>query len=282
MKSIKKIINYGILFVSIFFIWNTFLRSSCARVIEYDIGIFDEEFLINKSDFLAHVKSAEEPWETAAEKDLFRYKEGASFKINLIWNEEQERLYKGNNLENQIGTKQQSLAQIQTRYQSAVSRYERAVSEYESQLKRYESDVNYWNSQGGAPEREYQQLQGESVALEKKAKEVNTLLQTVNKLAEENNDKVQTYNNNIEEYNQLFSHAHEFDAGNTDGTEINVYSYDGFDELRTLLVHEFGHVLGIDHLENENSVMFYLLNDNNKAGNLSVEDVDALKNSCRL
>ena len=34
-----------------------------------------------------------------------------------------------------------------------------------------------------------------------------------------------------QEYNTLFKDPREFDAGNTDGSEINVYSYDGKDEL---------------------------------------------------
>ena len=77
-----------------------------------------------------------------------------------------------------------------------------------------------------------------------------------------------------------FDESYEFDAGNTDGTEINIYSYDGLPELHTLLVHEFGHVLGIDHVDDQYSVMYYLLNEDNRGGELTDVDIAALGSSC--
>jgi uncharacterized protein YoxC len=282
MKILRSIILYGVLTFSLVLLWQKVLRSPCYRVIEYDIGAFDERFLISREVFINQIEFAEIPWEEASETNLFRYVDGADFKVNLIWSDEQDRLYKGNDLENKLDNKQDSIDTVQNRYQTAVNRYEPVVREYESRLEQYEVDVTYWNDQGGAPEAEYNNLQNEVASLERKASELNSLLDTVNSLADENNQKVQTYNQNVAEYNNLFSTGHEFDAGNTDGTEINVYSYDGIQELRTLLVHEFGHVLGIDHVEDINSVMYYLLNDQNQKGTLSDVDVAALELSCRL
>ena len=282
MKILRSIILYGTLAFSLVLLWHNVLRSPCARFIEYDIGTFDERFLISRDAFITQIELAEIPWEEAAGKNLFRYVPGADFKVNLIWSEEQERLYQGNVLENQLDSRQESIESIQNRYQSAVTRYERSVKEYETKLTAYEKDVTYWNNQGGAPEDEYTKLQKEATSLENKAKEVNRLLAQVNDIAEENNQKVENYNNGVEQYNDLFVGGYEFDAGNTDGREINVYSYDGDQELRVLLVHEFGHVLGIEHVDDPYSVMYYLLNDQNKKGELTDVDIAALEISCRL
>ena len=282
MKIIRTIILYGALGASLVLLWNNILRSPCDRIIEYDIGIFDERFRISQDAFITQIELAEIPWEEVASKNLFRYVEGADFKVNLVWSDEQERLYKGNDLENELDSKQELIDTVQNRYQSAVNRYERAVREYETKLAKYEKDVTYWNKQGGAPEEQYTKLQNEATSLEKKASEISRLLAQVNSIADENNQKVEIYNDGVQEYNTLFNEGHEFDAGDTDRTEINVYSYDGEEELRTLLIHEFGHVLGIDHVENPTSVMYYLLNSENQKGELSEFDIAALRNSCRL
>jgi len=282
MKILRTIILYGLLALILVLLWKNVLRSPCDRTIEYDIGEFDERFEISREIFITQIELAEIPWEEAVDKNLFRYVEGADFKVNLIWSEEQERLYKGNDLENDLDNKQESIDTVQVRYQSAVNRYERSVREYESRLAKYETDVTYWNNQGGAPENEYDALQGEVSALESKASEVNRLLTQVNTIADENNQKVETYNSRVNEYNGLFTGGDEFDAGNTDGVEINVYSYNGNQELRTLLVHEFGHVLGIDHVDDPYSVMYYLLNDQNQKGELTQIDIEALELSCKL
>lgn len=282
MKILRTILVYGTLALSLFFLWENVLRAHCSRVIEYDVGTFDERFGIKKEAFITYVELAEIPWEEKADKQLFRYVPGAEFKINLIWSEEQERLYKGEGLEEDLDSVQESIDTVQGRYQSAVSRYERATKDYEQKLHRYERDVTYWNGKGGAPTAEYDQLQNQAKSLEKKANEVGLLLANVNKLADENNQRVGDYNNGVAEYNNLFNKGHEFDAGNTDGTEINVYTYDGVRELQTLLTHEFGHVLGIDHVEDEGSVMYYLLNSKNQKGELSNVDIAALELTCKL
>jgi len=282
MKIIRTIILYGALAFSLVLLWDNVLRSPCSKLIEYDIGIFDDRFRIDREAFITQVELAEIPWEQVADKNLFRYVEGADFKVNLIWSEEQERLYKGNDLENELDSEQNSIDTVQNRYQSAVTRYERAVRSYETTLVKYETHVTYWNTQGGAPASEYTTLQNEADSLERKASEINRLLAQVNKIADENNEKVEDYNSSVGEYNNLFNQGHEFDAGNTDGTEINVYSYDGIQELRTLLVHEFGHVLGIEHVDDQNSVMYYLLNDQNQKGELTEIDTEALQLSCRF
>lgn len=282
MKLLRTIILYGTLSVSLFLLWNNVLRSPCERIVEYSIGEFDERFEISKEDFIAQLQESEIPWEEAAGKNLFEYVPGADFKVNLIWSEEQERLYKGNDLQEKLDSKFDSIDTLQSRYGEAVKRYERAVDVYESSLAIYEKDVSYWNNRGGAPTAEYKKLQSDAKSLEKKAAEIKRLQSQVNRLAEENNANVETYNSSVEEFNELHSYGYEFDAGNTDGTEINIFSYDGNKELQTLIVHEYGHVLGIDHVEDPEAVMHYLLNDRNQNGVLAAADIAALGQSCRL
>lgn len=282
MKLLRTIVLYGILGISLFVLWDRVLRSPCSKLIEYDIGEFDERFGLERENFLTHIQNAESTWESLVDKPLFRYVPGSDFKVNLIWSEEQARLYEGNKLEQNLNTAEDSIDSLQTRYSLAVQKYKNAVAQYEKSLASYEKEVTYWNSQGGAPTDIYEKLQNQATLLDTKASEIERLSKQVNSLAEQNNQKIDDYNNGVNEYNSLFTQGYEFDAGNTDGTEINIYTYASSEELETLLIHEFGHVLGIDHVDDEHSVMYYLLNDYNKEGELSEIDIAALEVSCRL
>lgn len=281
MKIIKNIIYYGIIIFAVWFAWDTYTKTPCDRVINYDIT-FDDRFRITEDEFISFIERAEAPWEEAAGRELFRYVPGSKFKINLIFTEEQERLYQGKDISSELDSQQSGLDSLQSRYQSAVRRYESGLKSYQSQLQKYERDVEYWNAKGGAPTETYNQLRQEGNKLDAKLREIEGLRVTVNKLAEENNKEIKEYNQGVNNYNELFRDPKQFDAGNTDGTEINIYSYDGNQELMTLLTHEFGHVLGIDHVEDESAVMYYLLNDQNKGGILKTADINALDFSCKL
>ena len=280
MSILKNSLYYGIIVFAVWFGFHTYTKTPCDQVIEYDI-FFDDRFRITENEFISFLERAETPWENAAGTELFRYVPGSTFKVNLIFSEKQARLYQGRDISSELDSQQLGIDSLQSRYQSVVRRYEFALKEYENQLRTYEQNVGYWNTKGGAPTDIYAQLQNDETRLDAQFKEVETLRRNVNQLAEENNNQIQDYNDGVSNYNDLFKDSKQFDAGNTDGTEINIYSYDGNQELMTLITHEFGHLLGIDHIDDESSVMYFLLNEKNKGGILSTADINALSVSCR-
>tara|TARA_B100001765_G_C19482786_1_gene329709 strand:- start:149 stop:967 length:819 start_codon:yes stop_codon:yes gene_type:complete len=263
-------------------LWYTYTDNPCRHVIEYDIGIFDDRFRITESEALGRIQSAEERWEDAAGQDLFSYVPGAEFKINFIFGEEQEKRYQADEISDSLDSTKDEISSTQQQYEQARADFQRKKSSYDSLLAQYNRDVEYWNSQGGAPENEFNKLEAQKKTLESRLAALETARKKVNRLAEASNNTINDYNSTVETFNSLYDSSYEFDAGNTDGTEINIYSYDSLGELETLLVHEFGHVLGIDHLDNPESVMHYLLNEDNSLGNLHSDDIEALSLSCNL
>jgi hypothetical protein len=283
MKVIGRIILYGSLVVSLFFYWQMFILTPCDKLVRYDIGQFDEGFGINPDQLLTQIQRAELVWEEAAGKDLFRYTPGADFKVNLIFTEQQQQRKESTSLERQLDSQERSLEATQTRYEQTLDRYRQAVHQFEHMKSDYERDVAYWNQQGGAPEAQYQDLERRRQQLNTKRQEVNNLVTLLNQLAEQSNQQVETFNTSVGHYHDTFHHhGEEFTAGDTDGSEINLYSFANLAQLRVLLIHEFGHVLGIGHVEDPTSVMHYLLGDQNGRGILSESDIRELEISCKL
>lgn len=282
MKLLRFIILISLLSGSSVLAYRAFWETPCDRTIEYSIGSFDDRFGISKDAFLAMVERAEAPWETESGKNIFQYKENSPFKVNLVFSDEQERIQKGDTLLVDLDGVQGDLDKNERAYNSKLTQYKKKESDYKNNLRRYEKEVSSWNAKGGAPKEIYDNLQKKKKDLDYAYVQLKKLQKEVNALVEANNKNIKKYNTGVKEYNNLFEKGREFDAGNTDGTEINIYSYKNEAELYSVLVHEFGHVLGIDHVTQEDSVMYYLLNKKNVSGELSSEDKSVFRNLCRL
>jgi predicted Zn-dependent protease len=128
-------------------------------------------------------------------------------------------------------------------------------------------------------------LNNEASSLNAQAEKLNQTNTELNQLLEYRNKAAENYNSLVQSYNSKYSSGLEFDQAeyrNIGGEkEINVYEFKTREDLRFALAHELGHALGLDHVENSASVMYYMSGGQNKFG-LSEEDVAELKNVCRI
>ena len=130
------------------------------------------------------------------------------------------------------------------------------------------------------PEAERTALQAEASELEQTAAELNELARRINQLSEEGNRLIDSYNDDVESYNTRFGHGEIFTQGDYKGDHINIYEFSSDNELQTVLLHEFGHALGIDHVEASSSVMYYLLEDVESDPLFSASDLEAFSSVC--
>ncbi len=277
-KKLNNIQNTGfigilILIIIIFFIslgsyfYIQFKTVPCNRTIYYDIGKIDSKFNISKQDTLENIKIAEKLWEDAVEKNLFEFKQGADFKINLIYDERQAQADATRDKISSTETSIGNLKNLQQQYNKMEEIYQKKVTEYEK-------DVAYWNSQGGAPEHEFNRLETQRNEINTSAKQLNNLGRNINNLAKE-------LNVDIDEINSKAGKTYE--KGVYDKDIINIFEFENSDDLILTLAHEFGHALGIDHLENEDALMHFLLNDkNSKEVKISQADKNALSELCEV
>lgn len=273
------------------------LVKPCSTPLEYAIGDIDPRFGISKDDFLKTISEAEKVWEDPVSKNLFQYDPEADLKINLIYDDRQEETAASKEMESQLSQLESSHDDIVKEYDSLsaaykkrIDAYDTAVAKYREDLDNYDSEVRRWNDLGGAPSDIYDNLKKEKKELDKRfdtlEKEriaINNLAGKTNNLAQKSNQIAQTYNQNLNTYKDKFGGSVQFDKGIYNGQQIDIYQFYEIGDLRLTLAHELGHALNIDHLENSQSVMYYLMGDQDMDHpKATEEDINALKNVCKI
>ena len=188
-----------------------FQKTRCDEPLYYSIGEFDERFGVSLDKFKGLLLETEEVWEEPIARQLFSYDPQAAFKINLIYDERQQRTVEEKKLREKITVSDSSYSALELEYTTLND-------QYEARLLRHEAEVGYWNSRGGAPREDYNRLRDEQIELAIMANKLRALADRLNELVERHNLTVSTYN-------QKFNVARIFDQGQYDCQEINIYQF---------------------------------------------------------
>jgi len=269
----------------------------CSRTMTYDIGSVDPRFGITEADFIAANADVEAVWEGPLQREFFRYDPNSEFKVNLVFDGRQQQTIDERNVRTDIQTQEQAYRSRVAAYELALSTYstdnasyEADVSAYEARLQRYNEQVDYWNKNGGAPAKDYAALQQDKVSLQRESRrleglrvQLNARVTALNEQAANINSDARSLNLDVNAYNGTFGTTREFDQGSYSGDEINIFQFTSQEDLRLVLAHEFGHALGLDHIDDPDSIMYYLMDRQNiKNLHLTESDISALRGSCRI
>lgn len=274
--------------------WYQLTARVCPAPLSYRIGEFDSSFTISKDEAKKYLAEAEAVWEEKMGRELFVYDEEAEFTIDFIYDERQETADSESAKRRQLDIDKEksdklheTVEALQSEYKSLANDYESKVKAYEKRLEEHNVMVNKYNDQGGAPANVFEELESkksalnsEAEALTRTATELNSMVSEINQVSEEGNKLVEKYNQAVETYNKEFGFEGEFTQGDYQGDNINVYKFSNPRELKAVLAHEFGHSLGIDHVEGESSLMYYLLAEENPTITLSESDEEAYYGVC--
>lgn len=268
----------------------------CGQVLEYSIGRFDSEFGLTENNFKKYVEEAEKPWEKILGKELFVYNSEAKFKVNLIYDERQQTTEAKQKTEFGLSAVEERFKDLDAQfvsmkasYDGRVASYQEALKSFENRQEAYEQKVKFWNAKNGAPKNEYEALQREQADLNREASRlnaetssINTLTKELNALLERRNEVASEYNQTAKSYSQKYGHGLEFNQAEYTRGDINVYQFSNKNDLILALSHEFGHSLGMDHVENPKSIMYYVTGVTNTAPVPSEEDLAEFKRVCKL
>ncbi|USN89062.1 MAG: matrixin family metalloprotease [Candidatus Nomurabacteria bacterium] len=293
MKDILLIVLLLTL-VSVGAYWYQSTAAICPAPLAYRIGEVDTSFGITREKALEYALEAETKWEQAIGRDLFTYNETADFPIHFIYDERQE-LADTEASERAVLDAQReesesvilTVEKLQAEHHKLSQSYDAKLADYEARLEAYNTEVNRYNDRGGAPADVYEGLESERVELRddadelaKTAAQLNDLAANINKLGKRGNDLVADYNTQVTAYNEEYGFSREFTQGDYQGDSIHIYKFSNENELVKVLMHEFGHALGIDHVAGESSVMYYLLENPEVVPKLSEEDLAAFELVC--
>jgi len=311
MKKILKIIFYIIAVGVVVFLFQNPLRQillnlqnkylPCSYPITYSIGSFDQKFGLSKEKFLNIINIAEKTWEKSIDKELFTYAPNGDgdLKINLIYDIRQEATEKLKDIGITVNDTRASYNDLKSNYDAMQVDYKNKKIELEARITSfnnrqniYNEEIAYFNTIGGAPQNDYNRLNKEKIYLDTEFSEINkmqtkfnSLVDNINALVIVLNRLASSLNIEVKKFNTIGNElGGEFEEGTyqegPDGREIDIFQFDNEGKLTRVLTHEFGHALGLEHLENPKAVMYRLNNGVNEK--LTIEDILALKKHCDL
>lgn len=266
--------------------------SPCDEVMSYKIGSFDTRFGISKETFISEIDRGAKLWGDALGKKLFTYNKEGSLTINLIYDERQARTVDVSYLVLEIENAKRSAESLRTVYEKETDTYTRDgelftrdSNLFQEDYKAYTQKVDEYNKAGGAPKAEYDLMTAQLVILKERAKSLDerrlaltTQMESINKKVARYNEFVAYINGLIRQSNALgakkFTEGRFTPANNT----IDIYQYDDITKLRRVIAHELGHVLGINHNNTLESIMYSV--NSATSTSLSRQDVRDLVTAC--
>lgn len=274
--------------------WYRSTETICPAPLSYHIGTISPEFNLSKEQVRQYLADAETVWEKNAGRELFKRTDKGTVTVNFVFDERQAFADSQQSQKSDLDKKRAETEALmdtiddeRKKYDDSSQEYKEAVSAYEKKLNAYNEKVNGYNDQGGAPSDVYAQLEKEKQALNREsdtlnhtADNLNELAQKINELSQKSSELIDVYNKEVAVYNDEFGFAREFTQGDYQNNVINIYKFSTDNEVRKVLAHELGHALGIDHVEGESSVMYYLLENTSSFPELSKQDTKAYNLVC--
>ena len=277
-----------------------FPAAPCSRPLTYSIGEFDGQFEKSREQFLKDISAATKVWSSSVGKELFAYSaEKSDLTVNLIYDYRQKATIEMRSLGISIDSSASTTDSIKIKYDALVRSYkeskavlDKKISALSAARSAYEEEVRKWNSQGGAPKDRFEALKQERVSINNEVASTNALQKTINALVDDINATatilnrlVKQHNTDVASYNTIGSTTGaEFGEGEyvigASGTSINIYQYADNIKLMRVLAHEFGHALGMDHVDGPDAIMYKLNESSNEKA--TAADIAELKKVCDL
>ena len=287
------------LVISVVLFWFvcTSYANPCGKIETYRIGQVDERFGISRSEFSRLVKRAAEMWSAPFSTNLFEETSNGRILIEMIYDHRQDASEKLTRLNADVTTDLKSYKALKSQYDKLQGEHkqkerelERASAEYRHRVQAFQKENAAALQRGRVSEETVRYLQEERAeltamhsALQRQQKELNEIAAKAEQLVPVINSIAEKQQTNIDDYRKERGRlGEEFEKGvyHRWGKSITIYQYVDKNNLVQVLAHEFGHVLGIRHV-NDPSALMYPWDKGRTIEKLSPADISALKERCK-
>lgn len=300
LKNITLSIALLSVFIAAIVVIPSMSSPGCVEPVTYRIVSIDPRYDITKKQLAEIMQDVEKLWSTALNKPLINYNEKGDIAIHLIYSENQHKSRQEQKLSNQIDIKRQQIVLLKQQYDRLLALYEKKKSEVKSLLKRHNEMVDALNESFSDRQRQEfsenekrvikeqkQQISNLKYRLNQGHAGLESLRKRLNQKSQRLNELTGQTNELIHSYNEKFAKTREFHQGRYvqrgDLRMIKVFQFSNQKELRLVLAHEMGHALGLNHVENPESVMYYLMDEQNLYNiSLTKQDIEAIRSQCGM
>jgi len=283
----KNNIIIFILFIAIFAgtIFWYFRGNICQRGITFRIASISPEYNVDESYLISVIDDAADIWEAEIGYSVFSHDENGRVDVNLLFDERQKQTINEQEDFQSIQSQEQQIENQKSTLERDAQNIERLQAQHSSLVSEYNREKAKLSASHGNPaeyNRQVALVNSLASRLNSTQDQLSGLIDSYNARVGSVQENVSAFNANVGEYNQEYTGQNElFDKGDYGNNILNLYQYEDRKDLVLLVAHELGHVLGIDHVQNTQSLMHYTLEDQNTHRiTLSAEDKLALMEVC--
>jgi len=240
--------------------------------LEWRVGRLATQFGITEEEFRNTASRAIALWEDAADRQLFRYGENG-FPVETVYGQTAMRKAAADQASAAVQAIKRRLESLKRTVRRSANRLGRerrrlkvATSRFNDRVREHGAEISTWNASGGATEEVAEQLSAERSSIDsdrdrlsRRQREFEAMVEAHNERVIQLNAVADEFNRAVLDYNENFKGTRlrlaECESTPESVIGIYVFAFRNRQELEMTLAHEFGHALGMGHVEGSKSVM---------------------------